>query len=804
MSEWSLVYDHYDPKEQGLREALCATGNGYFCTRGAFPWVKANDIHYPATYVAGGYNRLTTKIGDHEVETEDLVNFPNWLSLTFRIDGGAWFDLDEVEILSFEQTLDMREGMLRHAIRFRHDKNRETTLTARRFVHMGWPHHAAQEITVVAQNWSGTIEFRSALDGHVENKGVERYRHLASQHLDYIKSGEFTGILSPDKMIFLITRSSQTRLRIGMAARTRIFRNGVWEEDAPATVNAEPGYVEELIPVEINRGEPIRVEKICTLYTSRDKAISEAGLAAREALDRCRDITPLLQTHFRAWNSYWERCDIVLHPSLHEEQRILRLHIFHLVQTASNHTLDLDVGVPSRGWTGECYRGHIFWDEVFILPFLTFRIPIVSRALLEYRYLRLGRARLNAQLEGFRGAMFPWQSGSDGREESKLEHYNAATGQWTPDNSRRQRHVNLTVAWNVWHYFMASGDRRWMGLRGAEIIVLIARFFASLATYDKAEDRYHIEGVLGPDMFHHGFPESAPHAGVKDNAYTNVMVAWLMDTVLTVLDIIDDIYLRELMNKLDIQKDEIETWTEMSLKMAVPFQEGGVISQFDGFDTLKELDLDAYRAKHGDIYRIDRILEAEGDDINRYKVCRQADVLMLYYLFSESELSALLFRLGYDFTEEHYRRTLDYYMARTTHGTTLSPLVHTWVLVRNNDPRAWEMMQTALRADLTDILGGTTREGIHLGMMAGTADMFQRGFTGARISDGILNLDPVFQDKIKQLKCKLRFHGNWLAIDLNEERICINADSAWSEPVTICVRGECRKLAPGSTLLFKL
>ncbi|MBN2751399.1 MAG: glycoside hydrolase family 65 protein [Rhodospirillaceae bacterium] len=803
MSEWSLVYDHYDPKEQGLREALCATGNGYFCTRGAFPWVKAGDVHYPGTYVAGGYNRLTSQVDGHEVENEDLVNFPNWTCLTFRIDGGAWFNLDDVEVLSFEQALDMREGILKHAIRFRHDETRETTLTMRRFVHMGWPHHAAQEMTVVAQNWSGTIEFRSALDGLVSNTGVERYSHLAAHHLDYIKSGEFTGILSPDKMIFLITRSSQSRLRIGMAARTRIFRSGVWEEDAKVSVSASEGYVEATIPVEISRGEPIRVEKICTLYTSRDKAISEAGLAAREALDRCRDIAPLLQTHLRAWSNYWERCDIILHPSLHEEQQILRLHIFHLMQTASNHTLDLDVGVPARGWTGESYRGHVFWDELFILPFLSFRLPIVSRALLEYRYLRLGRARLNAQLEGHRGAMFPWQSGSDGREESKPEHYTPSTGKWAPDNSRRHRHVNLTVAWNVWNYFVVSGDRRWMGLRGAEIIVLIARFFASLATYNAAEDRYDIDGVLGPDMYHHGHPD-APHSGVKNNAYTNVMVAWLMDTVLTVLDVIDDIYLRELMAKLDIQKEEIETWTDMSLKMSVPFFENGIINQFEGFEDLDEIDLDAYRAKYGDVYRLDRILEGEGKNANHYKVCRQADVLMLYYLFTESELSALLFRLGYDFTEDHYRRTLDYYMARTTHGTTLSHLVHTWILVRNNDPRAWDMMQTALKADLTDIIGGTTREGIHLGMMSGTADMFQRGFTGARICDGILNLDPVLQDRIKQLKCKLRFHGNWLEIDLNQERICINADSAWSEPVTICVRGECRKLSPGSTLIFKL
>lgn len=804
MSEWSLVYDRYDPSEQGLREALCTTGNGYFCTRGAFPWVKAGDVHYPGTYVAGGYNRLISKIGEHDQEHEDLVNFPNWLGLTFRIDGGEWFDLDAVEVLSFEQSLDLQEGMLKHAIRFRHDKTRETTLTMRRFVHMGWPHHAAQEMVVVAQNWSGTIEFRSSLDGQVDNRGVARYSHLASHHLDYIKSGEFTGVLSPDTMIYLITRSSQSRMRVGMAARTRVFRSNVWQEDAPVTVNAIDGYVEALIPVEIARGEPIRVEKVCTLYTSRDKAISEAGLAAREALDRCRNIAQLQQTHIRAWANYWERCDIVLHPSLHEEQKILRLHIFHLLQSASNHTLDLDVGLPSRGWTGESYRGHVFWDEVFMLPFLTFRLPIVSRSLLEYRYLRLGRARLNAQLEGFRGAMFPWQSGSDGREESKAMHFDCATGTWTPDDSRRQRHVNAMIAWNVWHYFLASGDRRWMGLRGAEIIVLIARFFASLAKYDPAEDRYDIEGVLGPDQFHHGYPASQPHTGVRNNAYTNVMVAWLMDTVLTVLDVIDDIYRRELMQKLDIQREELDVWADMSMKMTVPFFGDGIISQFEGFEQLDDLDLEAYRAKYGDIARLDRILAAEGDDANRYKVCKQADVLMLYYLFTESELSALLFRLGYDFTEEHYRRTMNYYMERTTHGTTLSHLVHASILTRNNDPRAWDWMQRVLRADLADIIGGTTREGIHLGMMSGTADMFQRGFTGARVSDGILNLDPVFQDKIKQMKCKLRFHGNWLAIDMTLDRISINADSAWSEPVTICVRGECRKLSPGSTLVFKL
>jgi len=804
MSDWSLVYDHYDPAQQGLRESLCATGNGYFCTRGAFPWVKANDTHYPGTYVAGGYNRLTSKVdNEHIIEKEDLVNFPNWLCLTFRIDDGEWFDLDSVEILSFEQMLNMKEGVLSHYIRFRQDDGKETVLKLRRFVHMGWPHHAAQEMLVEPQNWSGTIEFQSAIDGRVENKNVARYSHLASRHLEYVESGEFDGTLSKDKMIFLITRASQSRLRIGMAARTRIFINGV-QLDVPHEITSEPGYVSTQLKTEISKGEVLRVEKICTLYSSRDKAISEPGLSAREAVDRCRDMDDLQITHSRAWNNYWDRCDISLNKSLHDEQMILRLHIFQVLQTVSNHTLDLDVGLPSRGWHGESYRGHIMWSEIFTQPFLTFRLPNITKALLDYRYLRVGRARLNAQMEGYRGALFPWQSGSDGREEGPREYFNNETGTWRKGECHLQRHSNFSVAWNVWQYFVTTGDRRWMGLRGAELIVLIARFFASLATYNEEEDRYEIDGVMGPDMFHHSYPDKESHTGIKNNAYTNVMTAWLMDTALTALDVIDDIYVRELMHKLGIEQEELDLWADMSVKMHVPFFDNGVISQFEGFENLKEFDLEAYRAKYPNIYELDKILEKEGDDVNTYKVCSQADVLMLFFLFSPEELSAMLFRLGYNFEDTDYRRTMDYYAARTTHGTTVSHLVHTWIKMRNGDPRAWDMLQYALRADLDDIIGGSTKEGLHLGLMSATADLFQRGFIGASISDGILNLDPVYMDKVKHLKCKLRYLGNWLSIDLNQERICINAESSWSEPVTICVRGEARKLAPGSSLVFKL
>ncbi len=49
MSVWSLVYEGFDPAQEGLREALCTVGNGYFATRGAAPEARADEAHYPGT-----------------------------------------------------------------------------------------------------------------------------------------------------------------------------------------------------------------------------------------------------------------------------------------------------------------------------------------------------------------------------------------------------------------------------------------------------------------------------------------------------------------------------------------------------------------------------------------------------------------------------------------------------------------------------------------------------------------------------------------------------------------------------------
>ena len=123
-----------------------------------------------------------------------------------------------------------------------------------------------------------------------------------------------------------------------------------------------------------------------------------------------------------------------------------------------------------------------------------------------YRYRRLGEARAAAREAGFRGAMFPWQSGSEGKEETQRVHLNPLSGRWEPDLSRNQRHVNAAIFYNIWHYFQATQDLAFLRDYGAEMMLEIARFWASIAHFNPDRERYEIHGVMGPDEFHEKYP----------------------------------------------------------------------------------------------------------------------------------------------------------------------------------------------------------------------------------------------------------------------------------------------------------
>lgn len=792
---WTMTFDGYVPHEERLRESLGTVGNGYQAVRGSAPECRACAVHYPGTYVAGIYDRLDDEVGGIAISNESMVNLPSWLPLTFRFGDGPWFDVDDAEVLSYALTVDLRHAMVLRTFRIRDHAGHVVAVTQRRFVAMHLPHVGALDMQFVAENYSGAVVFRSGIDGDVANTGVQRYRDLSSRHLVIERT-----TAADDASLLLEAVTVQSTLRVAVAVRT-VVHDGDGLELAPQRhlVRDDRSIAQELT-VDVVAGRPVFVEKVAAVFTGRDHAIAEPAADALRELERVSDWTELARGHRVAWAHLWERFAVdvgVDDASL----RVVRLHQMHLLQTLSVHTADLDVGVPARGLHGEAYRGHVFWDELFVFPVTNLRLPMVTKSLLMYRYRRLPEARRAARAAGFAGAMFPWQSASDGREVSQQLHLNPRSGHWCPDFSARAHHVGIAVAYDVWQYYQVTGDIGFLIDYGAELLAEVARFWVSRCEFDSRRGRYVVRGVVGPDEFHSGYPGRA-FAGVDDNAYTNVMAVWVILRALDAMATMPDYYRLSLLEALGIDDPELRRWDDVSRRMFVPFHDG-VISQFDGYADLQELDWAAYRERYPDLQRLDRILEAEGDDVNRYQAGKQADTVMLFYLLSADELYELFARLGYRLTPEQIPRTIAYYQSRTSHGSTLSAVVHSWVLARGNRHEAMHYFRQALASDVVDVQSGTTAEGIHLAAMAGSIDLLQRCFTGLEFRSDRLVVGPLWPRELGPLAFAFRYRGHRLWLRAVGRRATLTAEPSDAPAVVVECRGRTQTLRGGGTVDFE-
>ncbi|MFC3415397.1 glycoside hydrolase family 65 protein [Algoriphagus hitonicola] len=796
MSNFNIEYKGWKPEEQKLREAICTLGNGYIATRGAAEENKNDKFNYPGTYLAGGFNRAKTKVSDKTIENEDFVNFPNWLCLSFRPEDGEWLDLEKFKVLHYNQTLEMKVGVLTREFRVQDKKGRRTAIKSHRIVSMRDHHMVGLTWIFQPENWSGKVIFNSGLDGNVTNNNVERYKELENRHLEPLE----TEVIN-EHSIFLRVQTRQSKITVAQAARTKLYHEDR-ELNPLSNSNQSEGQVCQEFQINVKAGEEYTLEKIVAIYTSRDEAISEAGLEAKKDIRRVERFKQLLFRHTDAYIRLWHRGDLEFEDE-GNNQDLLRLHIFHIMQTVSKNSIGRDVGVPARGLHGEAYRGHVFWDELYIFPFLNLRFPDITRSLLMYRYERLDEARHAAKEDGKKGAMFPWQSGSNGREESQEIHLNPNSGNWIPDNTHLQRHINSAIVYNIWNYYLATDDQQFMDFFGAEMILSIALFWESMVIHNETRDRFEIHHVVGPDEYHTNYPDS-DEIGLNNNAYTNVMAAYVMQKAIKILDIIEKSRKKELLDELGLTDKNLALWREIGQKMYIPFLEGEIIEQFEGYGDLEEFAWDEYREKYEDIQRLDRVLESEDDTPNKYKASKQADVLMLFYLFSKNEIQSIFEKLGYEFTEQTIGKNIEYYRKRTTHGSTLSRVVFSWILIRYDKKRSWENFKTVLVSDFKDIQGGTTPEGIHLGAMAGSVDLVQRGFLGLEVCEDALWVNPPRLKSLKKIKLKIKYRRHWISILISDQKVKISFEEGHGNKVNIGVFDKILEFELGQEKEFSL
>jgi beta-phosphoglucomutase family hydrolase len=855
-ANWVVQYNNYEPEHEMKRESLCTMGNGKFSTRGAEVSSQSDQTHYPGTYVAGGYNSIWLESGGSRFEREELVNMPNWLFLTFKIlqgneqDGTSveWFSIDDVEIKSYKQTLNLREGILYREMHVKDKKGRETKIRARHFVHMKYSHLAGLDYVIEPQNWSGNIIVRSAIDGTILNSGDQSDpKFKANKHLITIDR------TAEDQTIHLKVITSATKFVVAMSARTLVFQDGK-ELKVQRDNLLEREFVGQDIHIECRQNVPITLEKTVSLFTSRDRGVYEAGASSQEFVEDAPSFPELIDAQIEAWRSLWLQFDLFIEtkeeysklvPSL-----LLHLNSFHTLQTASTHTVDLDNGVPARGWSGEGYQGHVFWDELFVFPFINLRMPNISAALLKYRYRRLVEARKIAKSYGARGACFPWQSASDGRERTPEYWWQQATSKWIRDYTHLEIHVNGAIAYNVWQFYQVTSDSDFMYSYGSEILIEIARFFATYATKNEETGRFEIKGVIGPDEFHNGYP-NFKEPGVNNNAYTNILASWTCGRVLELLEGLPADHRDHLRRRLVISDEEMALWKEVSAKMYVPLMSNGVIAQFDGYEQLEE-----FPGTKDNKIDHDALQKALADNLgylNQYKISKQADLLMLGFLFSQNELNEIIERLGYSKECAALDKMAEYYIPRTTNESTLSRVALAWVLSRldkelarkllsGKDPRKGNgdegsgngngdgsgnqqpqqqpqvppqldervdtlpettpggLFYAALGSDYFDVAArGTAKSGIHMGAMAGTVDIVQRCYTGISTKDHILWIDPKLPEALVRLSFTLHYKDQSLHFDLNHDRTQIHARHSSATPIKMGYKEQVFELKEGET-----
>lgn len=783
--DWTIGYDDYDRDDEMRREAILALGNGVLVTRGAHPATRQDGRHYPGTYHAGCYDRAANDIAGERDITESLVNLPNWLPLVCGPAGGDPWHPDDLDIRECRQRLDMHGAVLHREIVAQDSDGRRMRMVEDRLVSMADPRLCALRLCLTPLNFSGDVECQATLDAGVLNAGVRRFEDYEQRHLRV----ESVSIPEPGiSVLTLCTRDGRTEL----ACAQRVS----CDDDQSNGENVRgANYAGRLVRVRATMGKTICFEKVAALCSSLDPSHANVTQAALEAVRTAPGFDALQRAHARSWQQLWSR--VAIDAQRTDVLRALRFHAFHILQTVSPHTAGLDAGLPARGWS-EAYHGHIFWDELFVLPFFNYRFPEIARASLLYRHRRLDAARAAARAAGLHGAMYPWRSASGGEEVAPRHQKNLLNGEWMRDHTWRQRHIASAVAFNVWQYWLASGDDAFMQDCGAEMLLDIARFWAGIAQPDG--DRYCIRGVIGPDEYHNAYPWRE-EAGLDNNAYTNMMAAWTLCRARELLDMLPEEAVSRLRSRMDIDDGELALWDRVSRRLKICFHDDGVISQFEGFERLQPFDPGQLpEALAGE--RTDWALRAIGRSPDEFQVTKQTDVLALFYLLGKDGVLHLLHTLGYNCTEEDLLRTARYYLPRTAHRSSLSRVMYSGALASLDPALSWDLWKHALETDLNPLKGESVKEGIHLGAMGGTIDILQRCYFGIRAEPGGLRVAPVLPPELGAITLDMTYRDRRFRAEARGGKVHIRASDANAGTLVLLDGERSLSLGPGESASF--
>lgn len=769
-SRWQVVEEGFDPARANAYETLFTTGNGYLGTRGALE--ERHEGSLPGTFLRGVFDH-------HDSAVVDLVKTPDWVALAVLVDG-VELDVTSVPVVRHRRVLDLRDGTVSRETVFEDSRGRRTRVETTRFASSADEHLCCLRARITPENHDASITVRSGVDGSGHNLDrrpfyaepppadprMKWHKWAKSQHLEEVTRADLPGC------VYLETRTVDTRITIGYAAATTV------SAPVEAVVEQRHKVIDQVFRAPVAAGQTLTVEKLVTIFTSRDVAAAAVAPACRDELGRRQEagFAACRERNRQAWAAKWADCDVTIEGDA-EANRAVRFSIYELLIAANES--DQRVNIGANALTGERYRGHAFWDtEVFMLPFFVYTQPATARALLMYRYHTLDGARQNARATGFRGARYAWESADTGVDE---------TPQWTIDGAHRiwmgeeELHVTSAVAYGLVAYVTATGDQDLMTGYGAEILFETSRFWADRleATQD---GHFALSRVVGPDEF---------HEHVDNSAYTNHLVRWHLRQAARVyseLAVSHAPELAALAGRISLTRAEVRDWLDKAERIRLPrVADDGVIEQFDGY-----FGLDALPVEHDE------------NDMPRYppghhhynltgtKLIKQADVVMLTYVLPD------------DFSDDAKLANYEYYEPLTLHKSSLSPATHSIIGIEVGDPaRAVQYFRRSAAVDLGDNQGNT-EEGIHIASAGGTWQMMVNGFGGFRVRDGRMTFKPWLPPGWKSIGFRLKWRGTTLSVSAGHTTATFRLSGPAGGHETIQVNGHEVTLPAGETIVVDL
>ncbi|HET9905718.1 MAG TPA: glycoside hydrolase family 65 protein, partial [Anaerolineales bacterium] len=714
-----LTEDTFDPKKQYHKETIFTIGNGYLCTRGAFEEGYPND--HRATFIHGVFDAAP-------IVFTELANAPDWLPLTVYLNDER-FSLDSGTIETFQRNLDLRTGVLTRTVRWRSPSGLVATFTFERFASLANEHLLYIRCRVTPE-FTGTIEFRAGLNGNMHNEGLV--------HFEWLGQGK------QENIFYLHNRSRKSGINVATAMQiTNIIGNAAGSEDWDVQ-NAPT----QMIRLEALPGQTVGVDKHVAVFTSRDV---DSSIVIHSAVSQVRESTgweSALESSKQAWAEEWNRTDVIIEGD-EEAQIAIRFNLFQMLIAAPRH--DDRVNIGAKTLSGFGYRGHAFWDtEIFMLPLFIYTAPHIAKNLLNYRYNNLPGARRKAKGNGLEGAQFPWESADTGDEVTPtwVTHFADPTKLvriWTGDI---EIHISADIAHAAYQYWQATGDDEWFIEKGIELILDTAKFWASRAEWNTEEKRYEYNDVIGPDEY---------HEHVDNNAYTNRMAQWNLQTALETLEWLKTQAphkANELISRLDLNEDRLSKWRDVIEKIYLHIEPSGLIEQFEGYYQRKEVDLTALEPRTKSAQEIFGI-----EGCNETQILKQPDVLMMQYVLRDH------------YSDEAVRVNYDFYNPRTDHtyGSSLGPSIMAIMACDVGKPEdAYEHFIRAVRADLRDVRGNAG-DGIHAASAGGTWQSVIFGFGGLRVTQDGWQTNPRLPEHWKRLAFKFFHRGQMHEVDLMNE-----------------------------------